>query len=263
MKKRLTAITLLIAMIMSQAVFAVNPPSYEKTENQWVTWTTADGGQASSVAGGKAKALIFFGCKCSICHANLCEQLRGDMFYNVDIVCIDGKGFTQEDVKNYRDSNGLNNYTFCINEDKFPFRSYVTWTNKYYLPVILYVGPDNKVGYMTTAHITREEFIHHFKEYCGVDIVPAEKTANVKISRKSGGAEVTWDQIDGVAGYQVQYSLDPSFRTKTTKKATGNSITLKKLESGKKYYVRVRSYRIVSGKTYKGVWSDKKAVRVG
>lgn len=41
---------------------------------------------------------------------------------------------------------------------------------------------------------------------------------------------------------------------KTDKKTVSN------LTAGKKYYVRVRSYTIVSGKRYNGAWSDTKSV---
>ena len=37
--------------------------------------------------------------------------------------------------------------------------------------------------------------------------------------------------------------------------------TVKKLKSKKKYYVRVRSYKIVNGKKVYGKWSEVKAVK--
>ena len=66
------------------------------------------------------------------------------------------------------------------------------------------------------------------------------------------------------------------FRSKFTKKATkvktvkattsaGKKCTLKvsKLKAGKKYYVQVRTYKKVGGKTYYSSWSKAKAVKAG
>ena len=79
-------------------------------------------------------------------------------------------------------------------------------------------------------------------------------------STKKNQLKVTWKKIKDVK-YQVQYSLKKNMKkAKTKKNMTKNTVTLKKLKSGKKYYVRVRAYRKVGSKTYLGKWS-KKAVK--
>lgn len=80
-----------------------------------------------------------------------------------------------------------------------------------------------------------------------------------------------WKKNDSVSGYQIQYLTSKKFTKKTTKKvySKGNkkmSKAVKKLKSGKKYYVRVRTYQNVeiNGKTkkiYSG-WSKVKNVTV-
>jgi len=69
-----------------------------------------------------------------------------------------------------------------------------------------------------------------------------------------------------VTGYQIQYSTSSSFSSgnKTVKisGATSKSYTLTGLTTGTTYYVRIRTYKTVNGKTYYSAWSSKKAVKV-
>lgn len=62
-------------------------------------------------------------------------------------------------------------------------------------------------------------------------------------------------------GYQIQYSLKKNFKNakKIQKKST--NITIKKLKKNKRYYVRVRVYGKVNGKTYYGKWSARKSIK--
>ena len=82
------------------------------------------------------------------------------------------------------------------------------------------------------------------------------KVAKVKLkSPKKKQLKVTWKKIKGVK-YQVQYSLKKNMKNaKLKKNIKKNSLTLKKLKSNKKYYVRVRAYKEINGKTYIGKWS--------
>lgn len=87
------------------------------------------------------------------------------------------------------------------------------------------------------------------------------KVTKVKLkSPKKKQLKVTWKKIKG-AKYQVQYSLKKSMKKSNLKNTKKNKIVLKKLKSNKKYYIRVRAYKTVNGKTYLGKWS-KKAVKV-
>ena len=88
-----------------------------------------------------------------------------------------------------------------------------------------------------------------------------EKVVKVKTkSTKIKQLKVTWKKING-AKYQVQYSLKKNMKkAKAKKNITKNTVTLKKLKSEKKYYVRVRAYKKIGNKTYLGKWS-KKAVK--
>lgn len=85
-----------------------------------------------------------------------------------------------------------------------------------------------------------------------------------KLTAKSKGFTVKWKkQTEQVSGYQIQYSTSKSFSSKTTKTIAKNSTTsatYKKLKAKKKYYVRIRTYKNVSGTKYYSSWSSTKTV---
>lgn len=86
-------------------------------------------------------------------------------------------------------------------------------------------------------------------------------------SAKTGQLTVTWAKTSGASGYQVEYSTSKKFTKKTTKttlikKSKTVKTTLKKLKKGKKYYVRVKAYKTVSGKKVFGAYSTVKNVKV-
>ncbi len=92
--------------------------------------------------------------------------------------------------------------------------------------------------------------------------------ATVKVSKttaKKKGVVVTWKKVKNVTGYEIQLATDKKFKKnkKTVKvnKQNASKKTVKKLKSKKKYYVRVRSYKIVNGKKVYGSWSKIKTVK--
>lgn len=84
-------------------------------------------------------------------------------------------------------------------------------------------------------------------------------------SAAAGKAIVSYKQSAvKVTGYEIQYSTSSKFTAATTKTVTtkNTSATLKSLKSGKKYYVRVRAYKTVSGIKVYGSYSKAKNVTV-
>ncbi len=78
-------------------------------------------------------------------------------------------------------------------------------------------------------------------------------------------AAVKWKKVSGVTGYQIQYSTSKSFgsaASATVKGASKVSKTLSKLKKGKTYYIRIRSYKTVSGTKYYSSWSGTKSVKI-
>ena len=96
-------------------------------------------------------------------------------------------------------------------------------------------------------------------------IVP-KSTSLTKVKGVSKGIKVTWKKrTSQTTGYEIQYSTDKNFKSKTKtvtiKKNSANSVTIKKLKPKKTYYVRMRTYKTVSGKKYYSSWSKVKTVR--
>lgn len=92
-----------------------------------------------------------------------------------------------------------------------------------------------------------------------------KSTSITSLTAKSKGFKVKWKkQATQVSGYQIQYSTSKYFSNGTTKTITKNSITsetLKGLKAKKKYYVRIRTYKKVSGTKYYSSWSSAKTVK--
>ena len=96
-------------------------------------------------------------------------------------------------------------------------------------------------------------------------VVKSVALTSVKAQKKA--MKVTWKKsVNKVNGYQVRYSTSKSFKAsktlsvKYTKKI--NSKTVKKLKSGKRYYVKVRTYVKNADGTYYSKWSKVKSVKV-
>ncbi|MCC8044360.1 MAG: InlB B-repeat-containing protein, partial [Clostridiales bacterium] len=101
-----------------------------------------------------------------------------------------------------------------------------------------------------------------------IKISPAKmKISSVK-SPSAGWVTIQWTKDSKASGYQVQISTSKKFpsasRTSTTiENYKTTKLTKKKLTSGKKYYVRIRAYKIASsGKKIYGAWSTVKSITV-
>ena len=87
-------------------------------------------------------------------------------------------------------------------------------------------------------------------------LVPGSKKVTVKWTKPS----------KMLTGYQIQYAADAKFtknkRTVTVKSPSTLSKTITGLAGGKKCYVRIRTYKRISGKTYYSTWSKMKSITV-
>lgn len=102
------------------------------------------------------------------------------------------------------------------------------------------------------------------------DIVKPKGTKIVKLKAGKKKITVKWKKLRGdIAGYQIQYSLSSKFKkakTVTVLNKKTASKQIKKLKSKRKYYVKIRTYRIVkdkgnSTKIYSS-WSKIRSVKV-
>lgn len=97
-------------------------------------------------------------------------------------------------------------------------------------------------------------------------IVNPQKTSLRRLTAGRGRIRVQWKKKNNVTGYQMQISTTPSF--KNSKKITikGGKKTQKKiagLKKNKRYFVRIRIYKKVSGVNYYSIWSKAKKIRTG
>lgn len=88
-----------------------------------------------------------------------------------------------------------------------------------------------------------------------------------KLSLKSTAkkqATVSWTAAKSISRYQIYYSQRSDMKNAKyiTAKSSAKSAVLKNLTSKKKYYVRIRTYKTVSGKKYYSTWSSVKSVTV-
>lgn len=87
----------------------------------------------------------------------------------------------------------------------------------------------------------------------------APKIKSVVSKKKS--LKVKWNKVVGITGYQIQYSTNKSFKKAKKLVVKGKTKmvgTIRNLKSKKRYYVRVRSYKILKMKTVYSRWSNVK-----
>lgn len=95
--------------------------------------------------------------------------------------------------------------------------------------------------------------------------VKAPKASSLKsLKGKKRSIIIKWKKISGANGYQIVLATDKKFKknkkTVTIKKQISRT-TVKKLKTKKKYYVRIRTYKIINGKKVYASWSKAKAVK--
>jgi len=98
-----------------------------------------------------------------------------------------------------------------------------------------------------------------------VNVAKPKSAKFKKVKSAKNAISVEWKKVSGVKGYQVQVATDKKFKknkkTVNIKKQKTTKTTVKKLKAKKKYYVRVRTYKIVNGKKVYSSWSKVKSVK--
>ena len=155
----------------------------------------------------------------------------------------------------------------CNGKEKKPAPA-VTLNN-----TLLKKGVDYTVSYKNNKKVGTASVIIKGKGYYAGTITKTfkinPKATSVKkvTSPKTKQLKVTCKKVSGITGYQVTYSTSKKFTKKTTKTLTVKGVsktskTIKKLKKGKKYYVKVRTYKTVSGKKYYSSYSKVKTIKV-
>lgn len=99
-------------------------------------------------------------------------------------------------------------------------------------------------------------------------VIKPQTSAITKLEPGKKTFKVTWKkQSTQTTGYQIQYSTSNNFTAGTTKHFISANHkkfvrTVTKLKPGKRYYVRVRTYKKIGNSTYYSKWSATKNVLV-
>ena len=118
---------------------------------------------------------------------------------------------------------------------------------------------------------SKENGEKYYGEWASVTGVtnPATTSITSLKSTKAKTFTAKWDKQTSSTGYQIQYSTSSKFSSAETVKVTKNSTTSKNvssLKSGKKYYVKIRTYKTVKvngkSKTVYSSWSKAMSVKV-
>lgn len=95
-------------------------------------------------------------------------------------------------------------------------------------------------------------------------VVKPTKTAFSSVVGSKKAIKLKWKkQTKNVDGYQIRYSKYSNMKSAKSSKIKNNSktsTTIKGLSAKKKYYVQIRTYKNVDGKTYYSDWSKAKKV---
>ena len=120
-------------------------------------------------------------------------------------------------------------------------------------------------GYCTICGAEEnEDFDDEYEDDYEEPIPPAR--ANIKkLQSKKKTVIVQWNTISDARGYQVQLATDKKFRKNKKSYSIGNQKaskkTVKKLKAKKKYFVRVRAYKVVDGEKIYGNWSKIRNIK--
>ena len=120
---------------------------------------------------------------------------------------------------------------------------------------------NKKVG-VATAVITGTGNYTGVKEI-NFTITPKKVSLKTAASTARSKAKVRFAKgKGGVTGYQITYSLNKKFKNKKSVNVKKTSAVLKKLKSGRTYYVKVRAFKKVNNTRIYGKYSTVKKVRV-
>lgn len=114
-----------------------------------------------------------------------------------------------------------------------------------------------KVGVHTMAITAKGNYAGTFKRT--VTIKPAKAKVS-KLTPYAGKLKVTAStkpSVKGASTYKIGYKKKGSTKWKYVT-TTMKTKTILKLKTGKRYYVKIRAYKKVNGKTYWGAWSATK-----
>lgn len=133
---------------------------------------------------------------------------------------------------------------------------------------ILKSGRDYTVSYRNNKKPGKAEIIiTGIGDYCGTlvksfKILPSSTRIKSVKSTSKGKVKVSFKKAKGATGYQILYSKNYGRKYKKAGYTKKTSFTIKKLKSGKYYYIKVRPYKVIDGKKCFGYYSSSWGIRV-
>ena len=129
---------------------------------------------------------------------------------------------------------------------------------------------NGKTYYVQIQHYLKKDEGSYWSKWSPIKSVTVGqtpyKTPITKLSTYIGShIKVDWTKTAGASGYHIKYADNSSMTGAKEVMVKGNSTftkTLTGLKNGKTYYVKIQTYRTVSGKTYWSSWSPAKSIKV-
>ena len=105
--------------------------------------------------------------------------------------------------------------------------------------------------------------------YVSVTLVPGKTGIHYISSNETGKITISWSGSSGAKCYQIQFSTNKNFTSAQTKTGYLRKEKLYRTYTStvsnftkKKWYIRIRGYSIINGKTSYGSWSNVKSIDV-
>ena len=100
-----------------------------------------------------------------------------------------------------------------------------------------------------------------YAKWSKVTVAKAQTPSLTNIATRK--MRVSYKATSGVKGYQIQYATNSKFTGSQTKTTTSRSYVVSSLTKGKRYYVRVRGYKVDStGNKVYGSWSTVRNIMI-
>lgn len=126
-------------------------------------------------------------------------------------------------------------------------------------------GLKNKAVGQATVTVKMNGVYYEGEDTFNFDIVPKKPTIS-KVAPGKKQLTVTVKKVtNDIKGFEFQVATNKkftsNFKTVTTKSKKTMKATIKNLKSKKKYYVRVRAYKVVNGRTFVSAWTKVKSAK--
>ena len=191
-------------------------------------------------------------------------------------VTVTGKGDYEGTVKqNFTIKGNLGNAATKVTTESIAKKTYngSAWTPKPWVKAVLPGGTVGKLTNGTSYTLSYKNNVNVGKAsliITGKNKYRGTKTVNFTISPEgttmknivplSKGFRVTWNkQTVHTSGYDIIYSTKSDFSTYAIKTVSGNTNYIKSvtgLKGNTKYYVKIRTYKMVDGTKYLSKWSE-------